>query len=294
MHSPFYIKKSILQKCTRNMANTIPNNCIASLQHKKYAHFIGLVVGIFYLALYQYNITISVWASLPLFLMGIPHGAIETQEKISHVPGLHYTFLYLIFGILVFCSWLISPHYTLALFLILSAFHFGQSEKHYPLIGLWVVSGPMLFYPTETLGIFSYLTGEELNARSLLMVGRLVAVTVVTILIIQISTRRKEKMRALILIALIALLPPVSAVAVYFFIFHSLGEMAKTADQHNRMPMQILKLYTPAGIPALIGGVIGIYFFSGNLISLFVLSGLAVSFIVPHMCPVEKLTKNLV
>ena len=294
MHSPFYIKKSILQKCTRNMANTIPNNCIASLQHKKYAHFIGLVVGIFYLALYQYNITISVWASLPLFLMGIPHGAIETQEKISHVPGLHYTFLYLIFGILVFCSWLISPHYTLALFLILSAFHFGQSEKHYPLIGLWVVSGPMLFYPTETLGIFSYLTGEELNARSLLMVGRLVAVTVVTILIIQISTRRKEKMRALILIALIALLPPVSAVAVYFFIFHSLGEMAKTADQHNRMPMQILKLYTPAGIPALIGGVIGLYFFSGNLISLFVLSGLAVSFIVPHMCPVEKLTKNLV
>ena len=294
MHSPFYIKKSILQKCTRNMANTIPNNCIASLQHKKYAHFIGLVVGIFYLALYQYNITISVWASLPLFLMGIPHGAIETQEKISHVPGLHYTFLYLIFGILVFCSWLISPHYTLALFLILSAFHFGQSEKHYPLIGLWVVSGSMLFYPTETLGIFSYLTGEELNARSLLMVGRLVAVTVVTILIIQISTRRKEKMRALILIALIALLPPVSAVAVYFFIFHSLGEMAKTVDQHNRMPMQILKLYTPAGIPALIGGVIGIYFFSGNLISLFVLSGLAVSFIVPHMCPVEKLTKNLV
>lgn len=276
------------------MANTIPNNCIASLQHKKYAHFIGLVVGIFYLALYQYNITISVWASLPLFLMGIPHGAIETQEKISHVPGLHYTFLYLIFGILVFCSWLISPHYTLALFLILSAFHFGQSEKHYPLIGLWVVSGSMLFYPTETLGIFSYLTGEELNARSLLMVGRLVAVTVVTILIIQISTRRKEKMRALILIALIALLPPVSAVAVYFFIFHSLGEMAKTADQHNRMPMQILKLYTPAGIPALIGGVIGLYFFSGNLISLFVLSGLAVSFIVPHMCPVEKLTKNLV
>lgn len=261
MHSPFYIKKSILQKCTRNMANTIPNNCIASFQHKKYAHFIGLVVGIFYLALYQYNITISVWASLPLFLMGIPHGAIETQEKISHVPGLHYTFLYLIFGILVFCSWLISPHYTLALFLILSAFHFGQSEKHYPLIGLWVVSGSMLFYPTETLGIFSYLTGEELNARSLLMVGRLVAVTVVTILIIQISTRRKEKMRALILIALIALLPPVSAVAVYFFIFHSLGEMAKTADQHNRMPMQILKLYTPAGIPALIGGVIGLYFF---------------------------------
>ena len=294
MHSPFYIKKSVLQKCTRNMANTIPNNCIASFQHKKYAHFIGLVVGIFYLALYQYNITISVWASLPLFLMGIPHGAIETQEKISHVPGLHYTFLYLIFGILVFCSWLISPHYTLALFLILSAFHFGQSEKHYPLIGLWVVSGSMLFYPTETLGIFSYLTGEELNARSLLMVGRLVAVTVVTILIIQISTRRKEKIRALILIALIALLPPVSAVAVYFFIFHSLGEMAKTADQHNRMPMQILKLYTPAGIPALIGGVIGLYFFSGNLISLFVLSGLAVSFIVPHMCPVEKLTKNLV
>ena len=276
------------------MANTIPNNCIASFQHKKYAHFIGLVVGIFYLALYQYNITISVWASLPLFLMGIPHGAIETQEKISHIPGLHYTFLYLVFGILVFCSWLISPHYTLALFLILSAFHFGQSEKHYPLIGLWVVSGSMLFYPTETLGIFSYLTGEELNARSLLMVGRLVAVTVVTILIIQISTRRKEKMRALILIALIALLPPVSAVAVYFFIFHSLGEMAKTADQHNRMPMQILKLYTPAGIPALIGGVIGLYFFSGNLISLFVLSGLAVSFIVPHMCPVEKLTKNLV
>ena len=276
------------------MANTIPNTCIATLQHKKYAHFIGLVVGIFYLALYQYNITISVWASLPLFLMGIPHGAIETQEKISHIPGLHYTFLYLVFGILVFCSWLISPHYTLALFLILSAFHFGQSEKHYPLIGLWVVSGSMLFYPTETLGIFSYLTGEELNARSLLMVGRLVAVTVVTILIIQISTRRKEKMRALILIALIALLPPVSAVAVYFFIFHSLGEMAKTADQHNRMPMQILKLYTPAGIPALIGGVIGLYFFSGNLISLFVLSGLAVSFIVPHMCPVEKLTKNLV
>ena len=231
---------------------------------------------------------------LPLFLLGIPHGAIETQERIAHIPGLHYTFLYIIFGILVFCSWLLSPHYTLALFLILSAYHFGQSEKYYPLIGLWVVSGSMLLYPTETLSVFSYLTGENLNTRELLTAGRLIAGTVATLLMVQIAVKRKESARALILIFLIFLLPPVSAVAVYFFIFHSLGEMAKTADQHKRAPLNILKLYTPAGIPALVGGMVGIYFFSINLITIFILSGLAVSFIVPHMCPVEKLTKNLV
>jgi Brp/Blh family beta-carotene 15,15'-monooxygenase len=276
------------------MPEIIPNNYLTALQHKKYECLIGLLLSIFYLALYQYNITISIWASLPLFLLGIPHGAIETQERIAHIPGLHYTFLYIVFGILVFCSWLISPHYTLALFLILSAYHFGQSEKHYPLIGLWVISGSMLLYPVETLSIFSYLTGEDLNTKGLLTAGRLIAGTVATLLIIQIAVKRKESARALMLILLISLLPPVSAVAVYFFIFHSLGEMAKTADQHNRVTLDILKLYTPAGIPALIGGMIGIYFFSNNLISIFILSGLAVSFIVPHMCPVEKLTKNLV
>jgi uncharacterized membrane protein len=152
----------------------------------------------------------------------------------------------------------------------------------------------MLLYPVETLSIFSYLTGEDLNTRGLLMAGRLIAGTVATLLIVQIAVKRKESARALMLILLISLLPPVSAVAVYFFIFHSLGEMAKTADQHNRVTSDILKLYTPAGIPALVGGMIGIYFFSNNLISIFILSGLAVSFIVPHMCPVEKLTKNLV
>ena len=79
------------------MPETIPNNCIATLQHKKYECLIGFTIGIFYLALYQYNITISIWASLPLFLIGIPHGAIETQERIAHIPGLHYTFLYISF-----------------------------------------------------------------------------------------------------------------------------------------------------------------------------------------------------
>ena len=171
------------------MPETIPNNYLATLQHKKYECLIGLLLGIFYLALYQYNIIISIWASLPLFLLGIPHGAIETQERIAHIPGLHYTFLYIIFGILVFCSWLLSPHYTLALFLILSAYHFGQSEKHYPLIGLWVVSGSMLLYPTETLSVFSYLTGENLNTRELLTAGRLIAGTVATLLMVQIAVK---------------------------------------------------------------------------------------------------------
>lgn len=102
-----------------------------------------LVTGLFFkiiLLLFpqkQFVIEISV-LFLGLILTGIPHGAIDhlvakkTADKKSNKFSLanfifRYTILMLIYG----CLWWLAPGFSLILFILFTAFHFGVTDLHY-------------------------------------------------------------------------------------------------------------------------------------------------------------------
>lgn len=257
--------------------------------------------------------------ALFLFMAGIPHGATERLDGPNAAfgtsgrakrPTLGYTAIYIVFGILVMASWLISPLATLICFLLLSAWHFGRAEPKalgtaaQYLVGLWVIAGSFLVYPEETLGIFSLLIGAEpLSAQTEItlfglsssLMAQGLAATILLGLLVQLFAQRPTSLTSARLIALVAVficLPPVPAVAVYFFVLHSLRETAATIDALPADPLSWLKVYAPASLPALIGatGLLGLT--ALGLIPLMMASGLALAFITPHMLPLERLTQT--
>jgi Brp/Blh family beta-carotene 15,15'-monooxygenase len=63
-------------------------------------------------------------------LLGIPHGAIDHvlfMEKSTWSPPLFYGFYLSLIGVYVL-AWMMAPAFSMAVFLILSAYHFGQSQ----------------------------------------------------------------------------------------------------------------------------------------------------------------------
>lgn len=262
--------------------------------------FILLLAVGFYL-LNSQSPTLAFWAAIGLFILGVPHGAVERLpgEKRVMMPTIAYTALYIVFGILVYSSWLISPVGTLVVFLTLSAVHFGLSEPHVKSLGAWVILGSFLTYPNETISIFSYLTGADLNRSLTVETAQYLAGLSVVMLALETGWRVFQKQavdifRVVALLGIFLILPPIIAVAIYFFCFHSLGEMSRTVQgmkqRRGRVEISaIAKLYAPASLPALFGsGVIiwGVYI---GLVPLYLAAGLGVAFIIPHMLPVEKL-----
>ncbi|WP_427450140.1 beta-carotene 15,15'-dioxygenase, Brp/Blh family [Litorimonas sp. WD9-15] len=241
------------------------------------------------------------WLAIFFFILGVPHGAVERlpHQRRVMMPTLAYTALYIVFGILVYSSWLISPVGTLVVFLTLSAIHFGLSEPHILSLGAWVTLGSFLNYPVETLEIFSFLTRSDLSVALAVETGRYFSIICALIVLGETAIRllRRQSVdlfRVIALLTIFIFLPPVTAVALYFFCFHSLCEMRKTLEGLSRHQgyldlKSISKLYAPASIPALIGAGIIIWAVQAGYVPIYLAAGLGVAFIIPHMLPVEKL-----
>lgn len=61
-------------------------------------------------------------------LLGVPHGAVDLHLVSSHAHHKRELLLYLIRIALVVCAWLIVPALMLAVFLVNSAWHFGDCD----------------------------------------------------------------------------------------------------------------------------------------------------------------------
>lgn len=241
------------------------------------------------------------WIAIGLFMAGVPHGAIERcQESPKYImPTWEYTALYIVFAILVFAGWLISPLGMLALFLLLSAWHFGESEPDIKTVGLWVITGSCLLHASETLNIFAMLIGNATPDApwvqgSFVMAGLVLALMCIEAWLRRRSGRPVSWVRLGFVIAMFLILPPIPAVAVYFFALHGMGECARTLravakGKSELTARDIVWLYGPATLPAIIGATVMIAVTYMGYVPIPIAAGLGIAFIVPHMLPVEKL-----
>jgi Brp/Blh family beta-carotene 15,15'-monooxygenase len=93
---------------------------------------VGVVLGMSYLLFFEGNITFQ-WISFSIILIsiGIPHGAIDhllQNPVVSPKNLLRFVLKYLSIIAVYLAIWLLFPILALAAFLMMSAFHFGQSH----------------------------------------------------------------------------------------------------------------------------------------------------------------------
>lgn len=99
---------------------------------EKIGKTIGLLLGIFYLIFFQGN-EIFEWVLFGSILLtiGIPHGAMDhllMNPKISNKGLINFILKYMAIIILYLIVWIFLPVPALLAFLLMSAYHFGQSH----------------------------------------------------------------------------------------------------------------------------------------------------------------------
>ncbi len=186
-----------------------------------------------------------------LLLVGIPHGAVDhlIDWKKANVSGkvkLRFFTQYLgligLFGLI----WFLTPKYAFIGFLLLSAYHFGQSQLYYLPLGGWfkyvvftswgmlLLSIITVFNYTECLNIFASLeftsVTDWLNIPLLI---RLIAVSFIITVAGFLIARKSLPLRAvmtetlcfLILVTSAILTNAVFTFTLYFGIWHSFRSM---------------------------------------------------------------------
>lgn len=184
-----------------------------------------------------------------LLILGIPHGAIDNVLYLrkKQDQNLRFIGIYLFVIALNVAVWLILPQLAYVLFLLLSAYHFGQSQfshylkkpktKHliiYLSWGLSVLSGLIFFNLHEIhliMNDFSEFDQFRALHESNLMTGVFYSSTAITSLSLVLFTTKKLikvetlVMESLVLVLILAsfyLLPFIIGFSLYFVILHSL------------------------------------------------------------------------
>ncbi len=98
---------------------------------------------------------------LGLLAIGIPHGALDVWTHRHRSPGRHsgiYIGLYLLAIAAILGLWWMFPHAGLLVFLLLSAWHFGQADFE-----RWEISKGHMAWGTIALGMILSWHVEEVN-----------------------------------------------------------------------------------------------------------------------------------
>jgi beta-carotene 15,15'-dioxygenase len=213
---------------------------------------IFLLLALFYPGFTE---SIAIWVVLvSVFLIGIPHGAID-HIMAAEIFGLNKTLKdhllfysgYLLIMLLVGALWYFVPVAGMVLFLVISVYHFGQADmedfmKPGPLtwiwhnarglliIGLIVFSDPSVTYPimAEAMQIseasFAAWMPDADIAAAVILLGYLVLG-----LTAWLQNRLNDPIRfafdSLILAGLLIITGPLIGFAVYFALWHSAGHI---------------------------------------------------------------------
>ncbi len=258
-------------------------------------------------------------------VLGIPHGAVDhlVVEAIEGRSSGRWSFVrnYVLAMAGVGLVWLAAPPLALALFLVLSVHHFGQSDLAYLQLprpnqlavqwsrGLFLVGLPLVAHLPTVAPIVERLGGGDpaswtwLADRWWLWAALLVAQHIAVGLVAGRTTAdpltlRREAVSVAALTALFLTTDPLVGFAVYFGLWHSLAHLLVLADLLGTRPKpvrSVARLAAPLTAVSLVGlGVVaGGIALAGRTDLLVPVVFVFVSMVtVPHMVVVEKLWRR--
>lgn len=249
-----------------------------------------------------------------LVFLGIPHGGNDffyRKEK-NTTGSAKFLVMYLGVMLLYLALWYVWPMLSLALFLLISIHHFGQSNFNTNRIwsldsilwGSWLVVFPVLKHSQEVFGIFSTMLGrpgatfsdiENLNNSGLLIVSIVFVLLYVAVLY---RTHRSSWFWYLIQWFLVTvwywLTPLLLGFVVVFCFWHALQSMQYQLDyvrvNYNQNRKKTLMGFVPFGLMALVGMAFLLRFdLESNLGFAFVLLSLVT---LPHVVVMDGLYRN--
>ncbi len=228
------------------------------------------------------GISQSYFAFALILIFGIPHGAtdhvlhnIMRKEKIDTVPELWFLLFYLGVILLYALIWYLVPEIALLLFIIISAYHFGETQliklegREIFKIFTYLFWGQSLlliiFYPhlTEVAEIISpYLISETSSEwiieHYLIFLVSSLSGTIVGILVLNFKTIVPQVFELLILFTLSYFTTLLIAFAVFFAFWHSRDatylQIKKISKKMGEFSfLQWLKLALPYTLVSLLG-----------------------------------------
>ena len=246
-----------------------------------------------------------------LVFLGIPHGGNDFfYRKEKNTSGsAKFLLMYLGVMLLYLALWYVWPMLSLALFLLISIHHFGQSNFNTNRIwsldsilwGSWLVVFPVLKHSQEVFGIFGTMLGRSnatvsdighLNNSGLLVVSIVFVLLYVAVLY---RTHRSSGFWYLIQWFLVTvwywLTPLLLGFVVVFCFWHALQSMQYQLDyvcvNYNQNRKKTLMGFVPFGLMALVGMAFLLRFdLESNLGFAFVLLSLVT---LPHVVVMDGL-----
>ena len=248
------------------------------------------IIGVFIiLNLFQGFTNISlenqlIYSSILILLLGIPHGAIDHVLffKKRKMPQLKFYSIYLGLSFLFVILWHILPVTSLILFLLISAFHFGESQFadiffkkslrfiFYFFWGLCLLSTLMYYNVNELYDITSYFDDtivlDKIYNREKIGVFFYITNVVTILSIIALTYFKKinndrlfsELFLLFLIHATFYLFPFIIGFTLYFVALHSIkvmnDEFKFLKDENNNFNiMSFLKLLAPYSILSIVG-----------------------------------------
>ena len=245
-----------------------------------------------------------------LVFLGIPHGGNDFfYRKEKNTSGsVKFLLMYLGIMLLYLALWYVWPMLSLALFLLISIHHFGQSNFNTHrmmsldsvLWGSWLVVFPVLKHSQEVFGIFATMLDRpgaivHLNDSGLLVVSIVFVLMYGAVLY---RTHRSGWMSYLLQWFLVTvwywLTPLLLGFVVVFCFWHALQSMQYQLDyvrvNYNQNRKKTLMGFVPFGLMALVGMAFLLRFdLESNLGFAFVLLSLVT---LPHVVVMDGLYRN--
>jgi beta-carotene 15,15'-dioxygenase len=208
-------------------------------------------------------LTLALWTAAPesswpallaamVAVVGMPHGALDFRvgrKLLTPAFGRRWqtVFLsgYLALMAAMIAGWRWLPLPTTALFVLLSAWHFGTSDtppghKRSTVLvllqGGMAVWAPALFHPAEFTRLISAVVGDERWPQGLLFTPAFRGTLALALAALLVSLRNAPAAtRGMVLgfTVLFALVAPLAGFAIYFCGWHSVMELARLGRQAN-------------------------------------------------------------
>jgi len=259
-----------------------------------------------------------------VLLLGIPHGATDyllyvrlhgSKLKKQQIVKFFLYYLTAAFGYLL--CWVTFPVFALILFLVISAYHFGQSNWQYLNLsrlkssmiyvvwGSCVLGGSLLWHWDESSVIVRQLLGTELTWTNLEMatiqwILLLLCILVIIGLRLTLSISTKQMIREITNLSVLSFVlfhtPLLLGFALYFNLWHSLGSLLnQVAFFRRQTPAFTLSHYYLQATPFTLISLLGLFLlvlakpFIGSDLSLVGLFFILIACItLPHIFLVEE------
>jgi Brp/Blh family beta-carotene 15,15'-monooxygenase len=240
-------------------------------------------------------------ALILIAFLGIPHGAIDhiifLEDNSTAKPMHFYVFYFGLMGLYIL-SWLTFPMLSLILFLLVSAYHFGQSQfselslnqslAHHMLYFAWgcsILCGLILYNMDAILSLASlspdmlYLSAVFNKSMLSILLPASSILTIFLLIIIsgknQISSERFffEIYLLFLIHVCFYILPPIVGFTLYFVILHSFKVLSEEfrylqLRRNNFSLRAFIKLLLPFTLISIVGGGVMMFFAYHQLIGI--------------------------